>query len=187
MKLPHILLACLSSVVLALAARGTPPAQGPTIPRGFAGRWGVLLDTDSAFPTVGGTLDARAILLNTTRASIAGWSSTSGVGCQFRFELLDGAGNVVWTPGTLVNGTFTPPCCTIGMREWTLLPNQTALRSLSIPLVHNAPGSGPRFGQPLDAGHYELAVELRFIGPDHPVGNFGPGFPVKASIGVKVE
>jgi len=187
MKLPLALLALLSSTVLALGARGTPPAQGPDSARGFAGRWGVLLDTDGAFPVAGGTLDARAILLNTSQLPIAGWSSTSGVGCQFRFELRDGAGNVVWTPGTLVNGTFTPPGCSFGLREWTLLPNTTALRSLSIPLVHHAPGSGARFGQPLDPGLYELAVELSFLGPDHPGGNFGPGFPARASLGVRVE
>ncbi|MEQ1893588.1 MAG: hypothetical protein ABL998_13675 [Planctomycetota bacterium] len=73
------------------------------------------------------------------------------------------------------------------MREWTLFPISTALRSLALPLVHNAPDSGALFGQPLAPGLYELAVELAFLGPEHPGSPIGPGLPVRASLGVQIE
>lgn len=181
----------LAIAVLGFAARAAL-AQVSFKPVRLSGRvpvhWALSLDADRAFYPVGASLVARCVLSNATDADAEAWSgSIGGNGCDMRFEILDSAGEVVWEPGSIVNGTFSGPGCAFAQRVQRLTAGSAREFAATIPLVFQNGDENGVLGAPLPAGHYQLAVSVSWIGPVRPPSDFGPGLSYEARLPLLIE
>ena len=149
--------------------------------------WGLTLQTERPFYRVGDTADVLYTLSNFSGQDAAGWSLTrGGNGCQYRITVVDPLDQVVWQPGTLVNGQFSGPGCLFAAQAVNL-PDRTWVQDgRRIPLVYqNAGGIGVQ-GQPLPAGHYRVCVQVSFGGPNE-VPFVLPGQDFSACVPIRID
>jgi hypothetical protein len=150
--------------------------------------WGITLQSDRVYYDVGDTLDARAVIANTSGQSTWGWSNVrGGTGCTYDFWITDAAfDQAVWVPGTIAAGQFFGPGCLFAETHTLYAAGSTRRIERSIPLVYQNPAGIGTLGESLPPGAYELHVSVDFYGPNHesgspeaPVGNFSAVVPFR--------
>ena len=167
-----------------LAAIGDAGADplGVSSPVGrLGGGWSVTVETSRPFYREGGGAHVRATIANFTDqwANIA-YNTTGGNGCRIAVRIVDRNGDVVYQPGSIVNGQFQGPGCLFGGRVVTLGPGDTEVNETQLPLIYqNSSGRG-QLGAPLPAGLYGFEVDLLYIGPyQAPILQSGGGFAAR--------
>jgi len=151
-------------------------------------KWGVLLQTQSPFYSVGDTATALYALYNRSAEDAYGWSSQGGGnGCEYAFTIVNQNGEVVWEPGSIVGGQFFPPICTDAIVPKDLPAGSKINNSLQIPLVYQNGGGIGTLGDPLPAGFYSVRVEVEFHGPHRVQGTIELGLSHSASVPIQIE
>jgi len=167
-----ILLATVPSIAL-LSGAGSSAA-----PRLAASGWSVTVETSRPFYREGGGAHVRATIANFTDqwANIA-YNTTGGNGCRIAVRIVDRNGDVVYAPGSIVNGQFQGPGCFFGGRVVTLGPGDTEVNETQVPLIYQNPFGIGQLGDPLPAGLYRFEVDLLYVGPyQTPILQNGGGF-----------
>lgn len=153
----------------ALGGADRAPSQTPA-PTSFAdGGWSVHLDVGRPYLAPGATLRGWFELFNGSSQDAYGFVPISGAnGCSFSVTVLDAFGNVVWQPGSVVNGQYGGPGCTFGSTSIQLPAGGSSYRrAFSFPLVYQNPGGFGTQGAPLDPGAYKVRADVFFFGPNH--------------------
>lgn len=149
--------------------------------------WGIALEADRPFPRAGSELRASFSLTNFSHQDAYGFVPvSSNLGCTYDFRILDANGNVVWEPGSIVNGSFVPSGCTFGSTLFDLSSGTQFERSNTLPLIYqNNSGQGV-LGDDLPPGLYRLEADVYAYGPQPNFGDMGPGLPFSASVPFQV-
>jgi len=176
------------ATVLAVRVSSQSPVEVTPVPGEIAARWGLLFECEQPFYSLGDTLHARFVLANGSAQDAAAWTlAGGGNGCQYALEILDAAGQTVWQAGSVQLGQYEAPACTFGSRGVVLPARSQERTRVAVPLVHqNAGGIGLQ-GLPLPRGVYQLALEVRRFGPEHPPASFDEGLTYSARVPFRIE
>lgn len=167
-----LLLATVPSLAL-LSGAGSPAAPEFATPG-----WNLTVQTSKPFYRVGGGARVRATSGNFTdqEARIA-YNTTGGNGCRIVVRIVAQNGDVVYAPGSIVNGQYQGPGCFFGGRVVTLGPGATEGNETQLPLIYQNPLGIGQLGAPLPAGVYRFEVDLLYVGPYRsPILQNGGGF-----------
>jgi hypothetical protein len=180
-----LVMTAVAGLLVTARALGLGPGGNCTRPL----RFGFVVQTDRPFYRPGATAHVLLAHFNFSAEDAFGYARQGGGnGCNFRVEVRDASGNVVWEPGFLdAAGNHTPPGCTDAIVDRPL-PSGSFLRDRgAIPLVYqNGRGNG-RNGDPLPPGVYRVCVFAEFNGPDRAAGAFDAGLDPEACIPIRIE
>lgn len=179
---------------LALTASAGPlgtwlasPSQQPQSAGELRSGWSTGLRIQRPFFQVGETLQVQGDLANYSGQDAHGFVPVvGGNGCTFWTTVEDIGGNVVWQPGSLVNGTYQGPGCLFGTTFFHLTRRTERLFTVDVPLVYQNPNGLGVQGLPLPPGVYTVHMEMRFGGPNHSPFD-PPGQVATASVPFRIE
>lgn len=121
-------------------------------------QYGFLAQCDRPFYAVGDSARVSLAQFNFTPADAFGFSTQGGgFGCEYRVEILDAAGNVVYSPAVACTGVIV---------EKPLFSGTTLRATVSLPLLDSA-------GVLLPPGAYRFRAVAEFNGPSRAPGDFG--------------
>jgi hypothetical protein len=149
--------------------------------------WGLVARTGRPFYQVGETASCSVTLFNDSDQDAFGYApGKGGNGCEYAIQIEDAAGNLVWQPGKIVNGTYWGPGCLYGSITWTLTAGASVHRQNRIALIYqNSSGFGT-LGAPLPPGHYRIRVDVTFAGPQR-TPSIGMGLSHRAYVPFLIE
>jgi hypothetical protein len=105
----------------ALGAADRAPSQSPAGVSSADGGWSVRLDVGRPYTTPGAILRGYFELFNGSSEDAYGFVPVSGGnGCSYVVSVRDAFDNVVWQPGSIVNGQYSGPGCTCGSTSISL-------------------------------------------------------------------
>jgi len=174
------------ALALPLAGSLALPQQTQVATRMRSG-WSTGLQVDRPFYLVGDTLRVRGDLSNFSRQTAHGFVPIAGGnGCTFWTTIHDFNGNVVWQPGSVLNGTYQGPGCLFGSTAFHLTSGSERVFAVDVPLVYQNPGGFGTQGDFLPAGVYTVDMEIRFGGPNRSAFD-PPGQLVRTSLPIHIE
>ena len=133
--------------------------------------WGIAARSDRPFYQVGDTVRAQFELFNGSDEDAFGFSLIrGGNGCDYSFVIQDLFGDVVWQPGSIVNGQFSGKGCSYGSLNVNLPSGTVYRRRTNIPLIYQNSGGFGTLGAPLPPGAYRLSGSVPFFGPNRVPG-----------------
>ena len=163
-RLPFASLLAAAAFALSLTSGTADPVDRVQL-RDLRG-WGMIATTDKPYYQSGETMYARSVLFNATRHPTHSTTpSEGGNGCEYVFRLLDASGDIVWEPGSIVNGNFQSHGCSFGSTRKSVGPRGTYRDTEDIALIYKNRGGVGTLGDPLPAGFYELEILAYFGGP----------------------
>jgi len=169
-----------------LASQDTVSAEGRDMLEKL--RWGVLLQADRPYYSVGETMKATYAIFNYTDQDVFGRvAPIGGHGCEYAFTVVNSEGDAVWQPGSIVDGEYVPPICAFGVVPLELPSGSRDHRGHFIDLVYQNSGGIGTQGSPLPAGMYELRVAVMFQGPFRDLETRLDGTGFTASLPFQIE
>jgi len=182
MSAAHIAVASALVVTFGIFGLDTEDVS-PAADQGF----GITAWTGKPYYRPGDTARVALELFNDSAEDAYGFVPVKGGnGCEYYVTVEDSAGNVVWQPGSIVNGTYSGPGCLFGSLTWSLTSGATVTRQAWVPLVFQNPsGFGP-LGGPLPPGSYRICIDVLFGGPQHAPGA-QPGLSHRVCVPILVE
>jgi hypothetical protein len=183
MSATHITVA--TALLVVLGALGFDPEEAPRVAdQGF----GVTAWTGKPYYQSGDTARVTFTLFNNAAEDAYGFVPVKGGnGCEYAVTVEDPAGNVVWQPGSIQNGSYTGPGCLFGALYWSLTSGTSASRQTFIPLVYqNSSGFGV-LGAPLPPGPYLVCIDVYFGGPNRTYGSFAGGLSHRVCVPILIE